>query len=290
MSAPEFHVDTLSSDRASEVVSALEHQQDYVIENELPRAFRAFGHSSALRDVANRFPSPLRRRLPDISIGDVAADLEDFGMLTAIAGRTGSRLPAIHIGAQTIPVLPPKDLLTTLPAKQLFSEQSESILWGIVSATIKSDALVLQPATVLRRIFFDRLKRFLAVRIAGAEWAQDNIGDAALSFRGEPVTVAAGAGGGGGGVSSGGSTPRKPSLQEWTVHTSREGFSIYYGGTHAIRSRPVYLNGPTTPVQVFLPMGTIVLASDAGPGGDYIWDRSEVEVPSENPFYYTNAF
>ena len=290
MSGPKFHVDSLSSDRASEVVSALEHQQDFVIEHELPRAFRTFGYRSALKDAMSEFSSPLRRRMPDIPVRDVADDLEDFGTLAGIADVTGSLLPAIRIGSKTIPVLPPKDHLATLPASRLFSDQGESILQEIATATLKRDALVMQPATTLRQIFFDQLKRFLAFRIAGAQWAQDNITDSALSFRGEPATAAAGAGGGGGWGSSGGSTPRKPSSQEWTVHTSGTGFSIYYGGTHAIRSRPTYLNGPTTPVQVFLPMGTIILASDGGPGGDYIWDGSEVDVPSENPVYYTRAF
>ncbi len=103
--------------------------------------------------------------------------------------------------------------------------------------------------------------------------------------------LAAGVGGGGESTSVSQNSGYR-SLQEWTIHTLESGNSIYYGGTHAIRTQPIYLNAPTTPVDVILPMGTLFLAADAGPHGAYVWDSAVITVPSPspNPAFYTKAF
>ena len=289
MPLTKFRVDKLSLNRANELVTRLKHQQKRVIEIELPRAFRTFGYGSALKDVASQFSDVLRRKRREIPLDDVEADVEDFGMLMAIAHETNARLPAIRLGLlKTVPVFPPAGQLTSLPASRLFSASSESVLKEI-SGFGTNTALILRPAASLRELFFNRLRRFLAVRIAGVQWATSHIGDGAFSFQSQPASLAAGAGGGSGGT-GGTSSTGYPSAQKWTVHTSGTGHSIYYGAYHGIRSRPIYLNAPTTPVEVFLPMGTIILAADAGPGGNYVWDRSVIEVPSLTPVYHTKAF
>jgi len=289
MSPTKFQVDKLSLSWASELVRSLEHHQNKVIENEIPRAFRSFIVSPSLEQAVSLFSDPLRRKKSEIPVADVSADVEDFGMLAAVAQLTNAQLPAIRVGLRTVPLLPPKGSLTSLSANELFSSKSEAILRDLTS-TGMNDAVVFRPALLVRRLFFNGLKRFLAIRVAGVRWARSNFEDRTLSFQVETAHFAAGAGSGGGGGGGGRSSPGLPSMQEWTIHTSGTGYSIYYSAQYGIRSKPTYLNGPTTPVQVYLPIGRVVLAANAGPGGKPLWDHSFIDVPSPTPVYYTKAF
>ncbi len=290
MQRTNFRIDPRSLREAAHVIAALQKQQNRAIEIEIPRLFRSFTYGFSVNEVGDLFSSPLRRLKEEISLDEVEADTEDFGMLSAIADKNNSRLPMMRCGLRTVPVLPPRDALKRFKVNELFSLPVESILEEVVN--LPSDrSFVMRPATTVKRIFFARLKDFVAARLAGVRWARRQTGEEASTFRNQSIVLAAGAGaGGGGGMIRTAESPGYRSMQEWTIHTKGHGNSIYYGGTHAIRTEPIYLNAPTTPVQVFLPAGTLFLAADAGPAGEYVWDRSIVEVPSLTPVFKTKKF
>ena len=136
--------------------------------------------------------------------------------------------------------------------------------------------LVQIPIQKAQEIFFNGLSTFLPARIAGVRWGKSLKNQSPPGGGiGEPPV------GPGGGGSMG---------QWWTANTRSSGLSMFYAGTHAVRYPPNYLSGLTTPLPIYLPMGTLYLGADAGPGGRVIWDTNMVTVPSQTPIFNTKAF
>jgi hypothetical protein len=126
--------------------------------------------------------------------------------------------------------------------------------------------------------FFSGLKSFLTARIGGVRWWRSR--------------QSGGGGRSGGGGTSGG-TGRGGSAQIWEIHTNASGLSLAYHGTHAARVPTALPGGVTTPVNVYLPMGTLYLGANAGARGTFIFDYGVVlEVPSTDahPIHKTKAF
>jgi hypothetical protein len=77
----------------------------------------------------------------------------------------------------------------------------------------------------------------------------------------------------------------------WTIHTSAGGLSLSYHGSHAVRLPIALPGGVTTPVTVFLPMGTLYIGANAGTAGSVLWDHTTMlTVPSPLPSYHTKVF
>jgi len=96
-------------------------------------------------------------------------------------------------------------------------------------------------------------------------------------------------GGGGSTISAGGSS----SAQMWEVHTAGSGLALAYHGTHAARIPVALPGGFTTPLDVYLPMGTLYLGANAGLGGAFMFDYGVIlNVPSTHasPVHKTTAF
>jgi hypothetical protein len=131
------------------------------------------------------------------------------------------------------------------------------------------------PVEVAQTTFFTELSSYLAARIAGVRW-----------FRSRGLEQLSGGG-------ASGPSDSAP-VQKWKAQTQNPGLSFYYTGTHAVRGKKGnYLTGLTTrsaPLDVFLPMGTLLLGADCLPGGEVDFDEGVVTVPSNTPVYNSKRF
>jgi hypothetical protein len=284
----EFKVDANSLKRAQHLTDALAAQIAGREPDEVVRAFlRAPESAEAVADLT----APLDQMPEKLLWRDVRADVQEFDLLLALARISNTNILALDMGSERtrVPVLPAHGVLIGLIKMSLIkdfqcewvAELAQHLLQGALQET--RERKVQLSWREAHTAFFEGLSTFLAARIAGVPWLTRQMDLPSPSGPPGPR----GAGG------------RIPPRQQWTVHTKASGLSLYYGGTHAVRVPANYLAGLTTPnlrgedpnLLVFLPMGTLYLAADAGPGGAIVWDdKSAVTVPSHRPDFYTKKF
>jgi hypothetical protein len=238
-----FRVDAESLAQATLLASKLRESHLAAIEERGP-------------DLIANLIRPLAEFSSKVSLLDISADVQDFGLVIYLATYTNSSVAALPIGSleKRVPILP-----------------SLEVLKGVFQALRQSEGTpVFAPAGAVhisiieaRETFFQGLFSYLAARIAGV---RANLG--ADAGTGNPG-------------------------QWWTATTQTSDLSMYRAGTHAVRHPPTYINGltkPPAPLSIFLPMGTLHLGADAGQGGDIVWDPSVVIVPSYTPTFNTKRF
>jgi hypothetical protein len=266
---PEFPSDVQSAREAAVLTNALREQQLKELDAQPAEMFFAGLDFESVRRVRSRLTGPLEEVSQEIPMVDIRSDVQDFGVLVAYSQATGGNMLVLHIGEKTtVPVLPQVGLLEqyqilgspfTPPYFDWFRQES-------FKSSFDGKALSQVSLHTAQEGFFLGLKSFLAARIGGVRWWRSQ---------------KSGGGGGGtsGGVGGGGSA------QLWEVHTDGSGLSLAYHGTHAARVPPTALpGGVTTPVDVYLPMGTLYIGANAGPHGAFIFDDQVVlKVPSQHP-------
>ncbi|MFY9988548.1 MAG: hypothetical protein WAK31_27590 [Chthoniobacterales bacterium] len=274
-----FKIDGQSGLKAQQLTDELFNQHLLLVEKQSLGSLRELDFSSV--DGTDLFFQPLQSLANQIPLEDVRIDLRDFGLFVALMKDMREDLVAVQIneGKITIPVLPSAEMIGLLlrsngRAFDDYLSLAKQVNWG----RGKPRRISWREAS---EAFFGGLRSFLAARISGFLW-QNKRSTGGPSWSGPSAAVR----GGSPPPTSGGSG------QWWAVHTKSAGLSLYYGGTHVIRTPGIYLNGTTTPLNVFLPMGTLYLAADAGPGGGLIWDigKGPILVPSFTPTYKTSAF
>lgn len=205
----------------------------------------------------------------EIALDDVAADVDAFSALSQVALRRDGFLPCLRLSRSiAVPFLP-------VPAQESGFDSGYQFLEFL------SSRAEMMPVGVASESFFKGLQSYLAFRIGGTRWSRQSAHPAAK----ETLSLGSGPPGNGQASGSGGN------FQKWSVRCVGAGHSIYSVGTHAARYPANYLGAPTTPVDIYLPMGTHFLGADAGPGGRIVWDdKAMVSVPSLNPHFQTKAF
>jgi hypothetical protein len=291
----DFDVDPKSARDAEQLAEALRRRHLDILGN-AHGVLSEFPYFLELSE--ENFTQPLNEMAQEIPLKDVQIDVHEFGLLALLFRSRGLDFPVrlMGEGAVLVPILPPIGLLQLVFGRSPFPNplinfydfylgDVVSFIYGLLrSAAGDNERSTTRPLEIAQQAFFKGLEPFLTARIAGVRWARKQ-------DEGPPP-------GGGGRVpplASGGPPPAgkaSGSAQLWKVHTVGSGLSLYYGGTHATRTTGIYLNGTTTPLQVFLPMGTLYLAADAGPGGALVWDdkKGHLRVPSYTPTYTTKSF
>jgi len=285
-----FHIDANSFKDARRLCAELQsaHRRVLADRKTIKNSYLSSWEDEGADD---RFTQPLSEIRVDIPLDDVAADVRDFGNLSSLAEEFRLKLPVAVID----PKLPPLPLLPRRGWRQVSAidpSLSQEIVEAMFEEILEISSMGLDrsmlPRKVVQDTFFSGLNTFLEARIAGVRWVK-HAGEEIPGTR----LLSAAVGGGG---DTGGGGGRVSGFQKWTVHSIGSGFSLYYSGTHACRNGAIYLNAPTTPVDVYLPMGTLYLAANAGFSGGYVWDKSVITVPSptpapgQPPTYYTKAF
>ncbi len=232
------------------------------------------------------FSAEVKRALPEgISVQDILEDIEDFAVLAALTERTGAPHLAVRFGDRYVALLPARGVMNTLARMDwpfwptpFFDRFTQDWFRGGLYQSLE---LRLQERSweQSKGDFLSGLSLFLIARVAGTQWLNR------------------------GGVSVQSARSSTPSLssagQWWTVETQASGLSAYCAGTHAARVPADYLAGVTSVsgassqphLPVFLPLGTMYLAGDAGPGGTLVWDdKTFVTVPSATPLFATKRF
>lgn len=277
-SDPDFYVNARTREQAASLTAALrERHETQVLEqrDEIIRSLR----TQRRPERSFYFTEPLDGIDKEIPLQDLLIDVEEFGILSAFARVIDNRITTLQIGEHLpVPVLPARGLLRTV--LRYIEKDGYRRFFDDFSDTVSE---LTRGETVVKRLFWEEAKECffsglfdsLTTRIAGVRWLWH---------------LMATGGGGASGLSGGSITG-----QWWTAHTRASGLSLYYGLTHAVRNPPNYLNGITTgvhaaPLPVFLPVGTLYMAADAGPGGTYVWDNSVVTVPSHTPSFSTSSF
>jgi hypothetical protein len=291
-----FNIDFVSAWNAKWLAYALGQRHRAVVRNVSRSLSEDFTH---LPELVSSCTGPLERMAKGLPLSDVRTDVQEFGLLVMLAQIAGSQLPALLIDTEAapVPLLPPQSfLVSTLNGEYFSADQLELNFREFVQAASEMNGYALRPVEYVQKMFFRGLQHFLAARIAGVRWARKLPSHMYEEYRLAELGVVelAFAGGGGGGAEP----PEQSSAanrgagvyQRWTVHSVGGGNSLYWGGTHAAHTSPIYLNGLTTPLDVDLPTGTLYLAADAGPGGSYVWDNAIITVPSLNTIYYTKRF
>jgi hypothetical protein len=275
MPNPEFIFDKESMERAANLVAALQEIHSKEVEGSPERILSLDGNFKVIQDSRARLTSPLQEISRIIPMADVLEDLQDFGLLAAISQMTDKAMTVLNIrdGEETVPVLPERGLL----------EDWQRADWPFMPYYIRhrrdghflrgfaENALKIVSLKEAQQGFFTGLRTFLTARIGGVKW----LGSKRFNSGGS------GGGGGGGGTGSSGAS----SAQLWEVHTpSRSGLSVAYHGTHAARTPIALPGGFTTPVNVYLPVGTLYLGADVGVGGTFIFDYAKMlTVPYPGP-------
>ena len=277
-----FEVDPKSVRDAESLIGTLRGELKYLLESSADQGWE----ESAPRVIkfASDILHLITEKIPQVPLKDVAIDTQDFGVLASLLRQSNLKFPARRMGGNgtPVPILPPIGFLPFL-----FSPNrpfAEFLFERLMTAPDRNNLTTLDVEEA-QETFLTGLSYFLALRIAGVRSAREQGGGQSIN-RGGPVRFHSGGG------------PPPPlsgtsgSAQLWTVHTNGSGLSLYYGGTHAIRTTGIYVNAATTPLDVFLPMGTLYLAADAGPGGTLVWDdkKGYLRIPSYTPVYKTKEF
>jgi hypothetical protein len=292
---PEFPFDDKSAHEAADLTNALRERHFKEIQARPSDILSPRPDFESVEHARGQLTGPLREISSDIPMVDVLADVQDFGVLVAYGRMTDGVMTVLRIGKDrtVVPLLPQHGLL----------EQYQGIGWPFIppefnwfrrkffQSSFDEKALDEVPLQTAQESFFSGLKSFLAARISGVRWWRSRGAGSGSSGGG------AGAGGGGGrrgGGSGGGAGSRgTSSAQIWEVHTLASGLTLAYHGTHAARLPVTLPGGFTTPVNVYLPMGTLYLGANAGAGGRTIFDYGVVlNVPSTHPHpvHSTKAF
>jgi hypothetical protein len=259
-----FHVDEQSASEAAALTAQLRETHAEVVETADEAMLREF----AEREFRGKF-TPFAYAIPDrltVALSDLIEDLNDFGLFATLFRRAGIDMPVTLMGPDKIPlplVLSPDGL--NFP---FLSYQRTEPFFSKVSSLLEAEQNVsYRPWKAVQEAFFDGFQPFLATRLAGLRWFG--------SARPPGVPMAAGGGSG----------------QRWTIDTKSHGLSFYYRGTHMGRVPATHLGGTTTPLVVVIPLGTVWLGADVGPGGKIHWDkRGSIVVPSTKPTYTNMKF
>src|SRR5437588_6210385 len=105
-----FHFDLVSAWKARRLAHALRQRHHAVVGNvSLPSS----GNLTSLPEVVRSYTSPLGRLAEEgIPLGDVRADVQEFGLLAMLAQNDGGSLPLLSMGEEVgaVPLLPPQGL------------------------------------------------------------------------------------------------------------------------------------------------------------------------------------
>jgi hypothetical protein len=287
--SPELQIDEATEHEAAKLSAALLERHTAEVEDRPNEILEAGGGRRSVEDRRARLTRPLDEISREVPMPDVLADVQDFGVLAALARSESAPLfTVLRIGEDrgVVPVLPPLGLI----------EQSQRIGWPFPlrgsfwfiqdSFSFPFDKRTIErvPWNTAREGFFAGLRTFLTARIGGERW-----------WRSQGPQSQQSGGGGGTGTSGSG----RAGTQLWTVETDSLGLALSYHGTHAARwppmALPVESNTPrfTTPVVVHLPIGTLYLGADAGDGGKIIFDYRQVVVvpsPCSRPLHRISCF
>jgi hypothetical protein len=273
MNEDEFRVNAESTRQALQVTADLRKSHIESIERHIPRVPLAGGHGWFRRylrpedaDQISALTSPLDQIASDIPLPDVRTDVVDFALVVSLAVQADGVIAMLRMGekGKRVPILPRHKILPDL--FRSLGRSFREVFANVPAAQAVSIAEA-------QEVFFQGLSTFLAARISGMPW-----------LRRHPTSPAP-LGGGAPGVPG-----SSPVHQRWTAKTQASGLAMYYAGTHAARYPPNYLGAQTTPLTIFLPVGTLHLGADAGPGGAIVWDPSVITVPSHTPIFSTRAF
>jgi hypothetical protein len=278
MSATEFHIDKESYEEAERLTTDLRKSHTIIAGERGPEILRTLGGDPwELSRVIDDLARPLDDFVSEIPFRDIGTDVREFGIVAALARGSDRPMTALLMGSQgkPVPVLPAHGVLGILlrVGDPLRRTELARVFLEVVPPTMQVIRLRVAEA---EDAFFHGLSSYLAARIAGVRWFR-------LRMTQQPP--AGGGSGPPGGPGGGGATG-----QWWIAKTNASGLSMYYAGTHAVRNPPNYLAGLTTPLPIHLPMGTLYLGADAGPGGSVVWDPNVVTVPSHSPTFNTRAF
>lgn len=265
MPNPEFPFDEESAAEASSIVAALRESHFKEIEERPQTILSPGGDLKLVQESRGRLTKPLREISREIPMKDVLDDLQDFGVLAAYGRMTDGVMTALRIrgGEAIVPLLPQHGLL----------EQYQRMGWPFMPpdfgwfrekffhSGFDGNALQDVPLQKAQESFFSGLRSFLTARIGGVRWLRSN------RFNSGGTGGGGGRKGGGGGVSS---------AQMWEVRTTASGLSLAYHGTHAARVPMALPGGVTTPVNVYLPVGTLWLGADVGVAGTFIFDYAKM--------------
>jgi hypothetical protein len=234
----------------------------------------------------SQFTGPLSAISREVPMADIEADVQDFGVLVAYARMTDGLLTVLDRGkGLVLPVLPHSGLLENYqrvgwpfvdPGSGWFRRKFFQAYFDI---SILGDAKV----EVVQDGFFGGLQSFLTARIGGFRSRRSGGGGGGGGR---------GTGGGGTGGGSGGRTGGTATAQLWEINTSASGLQLGFVGTHSARPPTGLAGGVTTPVDVYLPFGTLYLAANASAGGSYVVDYGvQLNVPDPHPSpVHTTAF
>jgi hypothetical protein len=225
-----------------------------------------------MQDIRAHITRALDDVARDIPMEDILGDVQDFAILSALnQNKQNDKMRGMRIGesGRVVPLLPPVGTMEGSPSFLAYFLENNGLL---------ESSIAFVPLELLREGFFSGIVSFLAARISGVrKWRAGHL--------------STGAGGSGLGISGAGIGS---SAQLWEINTIGSGLSLAYHGTHVVRASPIALpGGVTTPVDVYLPMGTLYLGANAGPGGAFVFDHGVVlSVPdlSSKPKHSTLAF
>lgn len=280
MPNPEFIFDKESMERASSLTAELQEIHFKEVEASPERILSLEGDFNVIQNSRARLTSPLQEISREIPMIDILEDLQDFGLLAAVSKMTDQEMAVINTrdNKEIVPVLPERGLLeewqrANWPHMPYFIQDGR---YGRFLRGFAEDSLKIVSLKEAQQGFFTGLRSFLTARIGGVKW----LGSRRFKSRGT-------GGGRGSGVGTGSSGAS--STQLWEVRTpSRSGFSIAYHGTHAARTPIALPGGFTTPVNVYLPVGTLYLGADVGVGGTFIFDYAKmlsVPYPCSHPVH-----
>jgi len=282
MPPSDFHIDAQSILQAEKLTADLQKSHISTVEKDSREIIDSFRSEPKPGTAITQLSKPLDAIASEIPLRDIGIDVREFGVVAALAHTYDRPIFALPMGPENaavpVPVLLARRLLRALLR---FGDLNLSL--DMAQAYFQDNEVTARfvriPLKIAQEVFFHGLSTYLPARIAGVRWS-----------RSQKNESPPGGGGGGGGGTSGGSGGGGSMGQWWTARTRRSGLSMYYAGTHAVREPPNYLSGLTTPLPIYLPMGTLYLGADAGLGGDIIWDESVVTVPSQTPTFVTKRF
>ena len=303
MDYSDFKIDAASYAEARQLTDNLRHQHFDMLDRQIPASFQTiFGFS--MDDLTQRFAHPLEDLEKEMAMKDVRNDVVDFGLLIAAVSKKTTEVPVMLVGSkvepEVVPLIPAKDSLTSISARDLFDSNPESLFSQMLPKSSRSSRKYgMRPVAFVQEVFFKKLSDFLTGRIAGTRFHDRQVELGKAHWTGRVMYATAGRGGGGTVAFN------HPEQQEWEVRARKtSGHSVYYTPTHAIRPfadretrESHYLNGLTPNVGVLLNYGEIYLGSDINKVGDdpMVWDSAKVEIPrsireGEVPIYYAMDF
>jgi hypothetical protein len=291
-SPSESPFDQKSTHEATELMNELRENHFKEVEARPAEMLSPGPNFESVQRIRNRLIRPLMKISREIPVEDICDDLEDFGVLAAYGQATDGVMTVLRIeeNKTVVPVLPQVGLL----------EQYQMVGWPsfppdfgwfrrkFFQVSFDESRLGQVPIKKAQDGFFAGLKSFLAARIGGVRWWRSRQSDGGGGTTGGGGGRGYGGSGGGSGGAGGGR-----SAQMWEINTDGHGLSLAYHGTHAARVANALPGGVTSPVDVYLPMGTLYLGANAGPSGTFIFDYGVVlNVPSTHarPVHTTKAF